>query len=110
MLPPPNPEPVSVNTAMPEGASISGTWNAQRNPDTSVALTIQPDGAFQWQVNQKGQTQQFTGSSNFGGGILTLVPDKSAPIVGRVTWADPNHMIFRVVGDSPDSPGLSFSK
>ena len=104
------PEPVSVNTSLPEGATISGTWTAQRNPDTSVTLTIQPGGAFQWQVNQKGQTQQFSGTANFGSGILTLLPDKSPPIVGRVSWTDLNHMTFRVVGDRPDSPGLSFSK
>ena len=60
--------------------------------------------------HQKGQTQQFSGTSTFGGGILTLVPDKAPPIVGRVSWTDPNHMTFRVVGDSPDAPGLSFSK
>jgi hypothetical protein len=110
--PPPPPEPIAVNTntAVPEGATISGTWTAQRNPDTSVVLTIQPEGASQWQVNLKGQIQEFKGTSNFGGGILTLVPDKNPPIVGRVSWTDPNHMTFRVVGDRPDAPGLSFSK
>jgi tetratricopeptide (TPR) repeat protein len=108
--PAPAPDSVPVNAAPPEGATISGTWTAQPNPDTSVALTIQPDGAFHWEVNQKGQTRQFSGTSNFGGGLLTLVTDKSPPIVGRVSWTDPRHMTFRVIGDSPNAPGLSFSK
>jgi hypothetical protein len=75
-----------------------------------VALTIQPDGAFHWQVNQKGQARDFTGTSSFGGGVLTLVPDKTPPIVGRVSWTDPNHITLRVVGDNPEAPGLSFTK
>jgi tetratricopeptide (TPR) repeat protein len=109
---PPVTEPVAANTntAAPEGATISGTWIAEPNAETKVALAIQPGGAFHWQVTQKGQTREFSGTSNFGGGILTLVPDKTPPIVGRVTWTDANHMTFRVVGDSPNAPGLSFAK
>ncbi len=53
---------------------------------------------------------RFSGTSTFGGGILTLVADKSPPIVGRVTWTDPDHINFRVVGDRPDAPGLNFSR
>jgi len=107
---PPVPEPVAVNTAVPEGATIAGTWNTEPNADTKVSLAIQAGGAFHWQVTQKGQTQDFSGTSNFGGGILTLVPDKTPPIVGRVSWTDPTHMTFRVVGDSPTASGLSFVK
>jgi len=107
---PPVPEPVAVNTAMPEGATIAGTWTTEPNADTKVSLAIQGGGAFHWQVTQKGQTQDFSGTSNFGGGILTLVPDKTPPIVGRVSWTDPTHMTFRVVGDNSNASGLSFTK
>jgi hypothetical protein len=106
----PAPGAAPANTAVPEGATISGNWTAQPNPDTRVALTIQPGGAFHWQVTVKGQTRDFSGTSNFGGGVLTLVPDKTPPIVGRVSWTDANHLTFRVIGDSPDAPGLSFAK
>jgi hypothetical protein len=71
---------------------------------------LQPGGAFHWHLTLKDQTRDFSGTSSFGGGMLTLVPDKTPPIVGRVSWADPNHMTFRVMGDRPDAPGLSFSK
>jgi hypothetical protein len=103
-------EAVPANTAVPQGASINGTWTAEPNPDTRVALTIRPDGKFTWQLNQKGQTREFTGTSSFGSGVLTLVPDKTPPIVGRVSWTDPNHITFRVLGDRPDAPGLTFTK
>jgi hypothetical protein len=105
------PEPIAVNTAVPAGATISGTWTAEPNATSRVSLSIQPGGAFHWQVIQNGQTRDFTGTSNFGGGILTLVPDKTPPIVGRVTWTDPNHMTLHAIGDNnPNSPGLSFVK
>ena len=35
---------------------------------------------------------------------------KGPALVGRVSWKDAGHMTFRVVGDGPDDPGLSFSK
>jgi tetratricopeptide (TPR) repeat protein len=109
-MPPPAPAPVPANTTPPEGATISGTWNAQPGPDASIVLTIQPGGAYTWQVTQKGQTQQFAGVSTFGGGVLTLAQDNGTVLVGRVNWKDPAHMTFRVIGNSPDDPGLSFAK
>jgi hypothetical protein len=104
------PEAVPANTAVPEGATINGTWTAEPDAETRVVLTLQPGGAFHWQLVKKGQTRDFTGTSSFGGGVLTLVPDKTPPIVGRVSWTDPNHITFRVLGDRPDAPGLTFTK
>ena len=96
--PPPNPQPgasldlgpaaVSLNTTVPDGATITGTWTAKPNADTSVSLTIQPDGAFQWDLDLKGQAKQFAGTSTFASGILTLVPENIPPIVGKVSWTD----------------------
>ena len=56
-------------------------------------------GAFRWQVTQKGQTREFLGTSNFGGGILTLVTDKTPPGFLVHTATDPgvpfqNSVIF----------------
>ena len=118
--PPPNPQPgasptsspapVNINTTVPDGATITGTWTAKPNADTSVSLTIQPEGAFQWNLDLKGQAKKFTGTSTFANGILTLVPENIPPIVGKVSWADVNHMTFHAVGDNAQAPGLSFSK
>ena len=59
-----------------------------RPPTRAIALTVQPGGAFTWQVTQKGQTQQFSGTSTYGDGILTLAQDKGPALVGRVSWTD----------------------
>ncbi len=111
----PAPQPASVsapidNTPPPEGATINGTWSAQPAPDTSIVLTIQPDGKFTWQVTQKDKTQQFSGTATFGANVLTLAQDNGPVLVGRVSWKDPTHMTFRVIGDNAADPGLSFSK
>lgn len=100
----------AADTTPPQGATVVGTWNAKPAADTSIVLTVQPGGAFTWSVTQKGQDRQFGGSSTYGDGILTLVQDKGPALVGRVGWADANHMTFRIVGDGPDDPGLSFAR
>lgn len=104
------PAAANADTTPPEGASIAGTWTAQPAPDTTIVLTIQAGGPFTWQVTQKERKQQFTGSSTYGDGLLTLAQDKGPALVGRVSWKDATHMTFRIVGDGPDDPGLSFSK
>ncbi len=102
--------PAPAATTPPQGAAITGTWNAQPAADTAIALTIQPGGEFTWQVTKKGQTQQLAGKSTFGEGLLTLAQDKGPALVGRVDWKDANHMNFRIVGDGPEDPGLAFAK
>jgi hypothetical protein len=104
------PAPSVSDTTPPEGASIAGTWKAAPHADTAIVLSIQPGGGFTWQVTQKGRKQQFGGSSTFGNGLLTLVQEKGPVLAGRVSWKDANHMTFRIVGDGPDDPGVSFSK
>ena len=73
-------------------------------------MTITPAGAFTWKVAGKPGNRQLTGTSTFGGGILTLAQAEGPAIVGRIGWKDATHMTFRIVGDGPDDPGLSFSK
>jgi tetratricopeptide (TPR) repeat protein len=106
----PPPAAAPTDTAPPQGATIAGSWVAKPSADTSITLAVQPGGAFTWQVTQKGQTRQFSGASTYGDGILTLAQDKGPAMVGRVRWTDTSHIDFRVVGDGPDDPGLSFSK
>ncbi len=108
--PPATSEAAPLDTTPPDGATIAGTWTANPAPGTTISLTLQPDGNFQWQVDQKGQTRSFGGTSSFGDGILTLAQTQGPALVGRVSWQDANHITFHVVGDGPDDPGLAFSR
>jgi len=97
--------------APPEGTSIAGAWTAEANGGGKVALTIKDDGSFSWTATRDGRTQTVSGaSSTFDKGLLVLAPDQGPPLIGRVSWTDPTHMTFRVLGDGPDDPGLSFAK
>jgi len=98
--------------AAPEGASIVGEWTAEPKAGGKVSLSIKDDGSFAWTAaTSDGRTQTLSGaSSTFDKGLLVLAPDEGPPLIGRVSWTDPSHMTFRVLGDGPDDPGLSFSK
>jgi tetratricopeptide (TPR) repeat protein len=100
----------AADTTPPEGAMIGGTWRAQPTADTAITLTIQPGGPFTWDAERKGHKQRFSGSSTYGAGLLTLVQDNGPAMVGRVSWTDASHMTFRIAGEGPEDPGLSFSK
>ena len=105
-----SPAPTTAETYPPAGSTIEGTWTAKPTPDTSIRLSLQPGGPFTWEATQKGKVQSFTGTSTYKDGLLSLTQDKGPVLVGRVSWVDPNHMTFRIDGDGPDAPGLSFTK
>jgi tetratricopeptide (TPR) repeat protein len=90
--------------------TLSGTFTAKPDADTTISLTIQPEGHFVWKVTQKGQSRQFEGESTFGNGILTLAQKAGGAMVGKVTKQDDNHFTFQVMGAPPGDPGLSFSR
>jgi hypothetical protein len=115
--------PDESDATPPAGATIAGRWIAKPAEGTEIALAIQPGGAFDWEVAQngrkqnltgkvteQGRKQHFTGTSTYGNGILTLAQEKGPAMVGRVSWKDASHMTFRIVGDGPGDPGLSFTK
>ena len=104
------PQPAPADATPPAGATIAGTWTAQPAPNTSITLTTEPGGAFTWKVTQDGKSRQFSGTSTYGGGILTLAQSQGPAMVGRIGWKDTTHMTFHVVGEGPDSPGLAFSR
>jgi hypothetical protein len=110
--PPTQPQPTQPQPAAESpGAqgNIAGNWSANPSPDGKIALTIAPDGTFTWKVNSKGQEREFKGTSTFANGLLTLAPAQGPPMVGHVTWRDPDHFTFQVTG-GPDDPGLTFAR
>ena len=103
--PTPTPTPVPADTTPPQGASIAGTWTAHPETDTAIRLSVQAGGPFTWEVTRKGKAQQFSGTSTFGDGLLTLAQDKGPAVVGRVSWKDATHMTFPRSRRRPRRPG-----
>jgi hypothetical protein len=98
-----------ANTA--NAGKLEGTWTAQPNADTAISVIFTDPGHFTWKVTRSGKSQEFSGTSTFENGILTLVQSQNSnAMVGNVTWTDPTHFTFKVVGGGPNDPGLSFAQ
>jgi hypothetical protein len=102
--PPSNPAPTGK-----EG-KLEGTWTAKPAPDTTITVTFPDPAHFVWKVAHQGQEHQFQGQSSFVNGILTLAQDQNNAMVGDVSWKDPDHFQFKVLGGGPGDPGLTFTK
>jgi tetratricopeptide (TPR) repeat protein len=108
-------QPAAPEQAQPAAESaaaagnIAGNWTASSSQADKITLVIGQDGTFTWRVNTKGQEREFKGTSTFGNGLLTLAPTQGTPMVGHLSWRDPDHFTFQVSG-GPDDPGLTFSR
>jgi tetratricopeptide (TPR) repeat protein len=102
--------PAVAAPAVPAG-TLEGTWTAQPSADTTITVTFVDKGHFTWKVTRQGKDQQFSGTSSYENGILTLVQEQNNnAMVGNVVWKDATHFTFKVLGGGTTDPGLSFSK
>ena len=77
--------------------NLEGTWTAQPAPDTTITVTFHRNGHFTWKVARQGKDQQFSGTSSYENGILTLVQDQNNnTMVGNMIWKDETHFTFKV--------------
>ncbi|MDB5349421.1 MAG: hypothetical protein JWN86_668 [Planctomycetota bacterium] len=107
---PAEPQPEPAPSPVPAGATLVGSWTASPASGVTIALNVAADKAFTWTVKAPGQTTNLGGASSYEDGILTLAQKSGQPLVGRVTWRDPTHMVFKIVDGPPEDPGLSFAK
>jgi tetratricopeptide (TPR) repeat protein len=95
----------------PPPASLVGTWKAQPSADLAIALTLQADGQFTWEVDSKGQKQTLTGQAGFKDGMLALLQEEGPPLVGKVAQEGESKFTFSPpTGASAQNPGLTFTK
>jgi tetratricopeptide (TPR) repeat protein len=109
----PTETPVSTLNTAPSGTEgkLEGSWTAQPSPDTTITVSFQDPGHFVWKVSRQGKDQQFAGKSSYENGLLTLVQDQNNnTMVGNISWQDPTHFTFKVLGAPPNDPGLSLVK
>jgi hypothetical protein len=110
-VPPANPAPDQGAAPSTEPAgNLNGTWKASPGPDASIGFTRNPDGTFTWDVTNKGQSKPIKGESSYQNGILTLTQADGPPLVGKVTWQGQDKFNFKLLGNGPEDPGLTFSK
>jgi tetratricopeptide (TPR) repeat protein len=103
--------PVEQAAAKPvDAASLAGSWKASRPDGSTFALTLGPDGKYTWKFTQKGKTQQFSGPYTVADNLLILKQNENPVMVGQVTALGTNEFNFKLPGENPGDPGLTFSK
>src|SRR5271157_3241113 len=107
--PPPAEQPPQPEPPPPPPASLVGTWKAQPSADLSIALTLQADGQFAWEVDSKGQKQTLTGQAGYKDNTLALLQENGPPLVGKIAEAGGTKFVFTPTGGQK-APGLTFTK
>lgn len=91
-------------------AALVGNWSVSRGPDSSIALSITGDGKYAWRYTQGGKSQEFSGPYTLADNVLILKQGQSPTMVGQVTLLADNQFNFKLAGENPDDPGLTFTK
>ena len=94
----------------PPPASLVGVWKAQASPDVAIALTLEADGKFAWEVDTKGNKQALDGVAGFKDNTLALLQQDGPPLVGKVTQDGANKFVFAPDGAGSKAPGLTFTR
>ena len=102
-------QPQQPEPPPPPPASLVGTWKSQPAADLSIALTLQADGQFAWEVDSKGQKQTLTGQAGYKDNTLALLQENGPPLVGKITEEGGTKFVFTPSGGQK-APGLTFTK
>ena len=81
-----------------------------RLPTSSIALTLEADGKFAWEVDTKGKKQTLNGVAGFKDNTLALLQQDGPPLVGKVTQDGANKFVFAPDGAGDKAPGLTFTR
>jgi hypothetical protein len=75
--------------------------------DHFITLDERPRGTLSM-MSSRARSVPSRAPLNYGDGLGTLVQENGPVLVGRVSWADPGNITFRIDGEGPDDPGLRF--
>ena len=103
---------VSSQPAVPakpaDASSLVGNWTATRADSATIKLALAGDGKFTWALDQKGKPQQFSGTFTVADNLLVLKQGNNPMMVGQVASLTNDRFNFKLAGDNPGDPGLTF--
>jgi protein involved in temperature-dependent protein secretion len=91
-----------------DAASLTGNWTATRADSATINLALAGDGKFTWALEQNGKPQQFSGTYTVAHNLLILKQGDNPMMVGRVASLANDRFNFKLAGDNPSDPGLTF--
>jgi tetratricopeptide (TPR) repeat protein len=104
----------SVAQAVPstpvDAAMLAGEWKAVRADGTSVALSLAKDAKYTWKFARNDGAREFSGTYSVADNLLILKEGGSPVMVGQVRLLADNRFNFKLPGENPNDPGLTFAK
>jgi hypothetical protein len=95
----------------PPPAELAGTWKAAPSADTAITLALEADGAYKWDVANKGQEAgSISGQAYYVNNVLSLTQEDGPPLAGKIESKEPNKFVFRLMGGGNNAPALTFTR
>jgi len=91
-----------------DASTLVGDWTATRADSATIKLALAGDGKFTWALDQKGKPQQFSGTYAVADNLLVLKQSNNPMMVGQVASLTNDRFNFKLAGDNPGDPGLTF--
>jgi len=91
-----------------DASSLVGNWTATRADSATIRLALAGDGKFTWALDQNGKPQQFSGTYTVADNLLVLKQGDNPMMVGQVAALANDRFNFKLPGDNPSDPGLTF--
>jgi hypothetical protein len=91
-------------------ASLVGNWEATRSDGASFSLEIAKDGTYSWRHTLQGKSQNYSGAYTVADNLLILKEGGTPAMIGQVALVDGNRFNFKLAGNNPADPGLTFSR
>jgi hypothetical protein len=93
-----------------EASTLVGNWKATRADGKTIMLDLSSDGRYTWTFAQKDKPQAFSGDYSVADDLLVLKQAGEPVMVGQVTPIAAGQFNFKLPGQNPGDPGLTFGK
>ena len=103
------PSPATAPPQPADASSLVGNWTATRADSATIKLALAGDGKFTWALDQNGKPQQFNGTYTVADNLLILKQGDKPMMVGQVALLASDRFNFKLAGDNPSDPGLTFA-
>ena len=91
-------------------AALTGRWTAARPDGSTVTLNLGNDSKYDWNYTANGQAHNFAGTFSVADNLLVLKQGDTPSMVGQVTLINNRQFNFKMPGDNPNDPGLTFTR
>ena len=107
---PPAPGAAAAPARPVDASALAGVWTCTRGDGTTITLSLSQDAKYTWKFVRKDKPQQFSGAYDVADNLLILKDGNSPAMVGQVTLLSDSRFNFKLAGDNPSDPGLTFGK